>query len=125
MRRRDEKRLFLPALGFFLAILACAGTMRGDEFHLKDGSKIVGTIVGFGTITSGFIANAGVVSATNGELRLLGLATGAGAYRAVTERGPEARATQTPPSAPDQGESKPAPAPRDIRRVGPREDQTR
>src|SRR5438309_3050791 len=47
MRRRDDKRLFLPALGFFLAILACAGTMRGDEFHLKDGSKIVGTIVGF------------------------------------------------------------------------------
>lgn len=47
MRRPDEKRLFLPALGFFLAFLTVAGTARGDEFHLKDGSKIVGTIVGF------------------------------------------------------------------------------
>src|SRR5438309_7046527 len=47
MRRRDDKRLFLPALGCFLAILAVAGKARGDEFHLKDGSKIVGTIVGF------------------------------------------------------------------------------
>ena len=47
MRRRDHKRLFLPALGFFLAILAVAGGARGDEFRLKDGSKIVGTIVGF------------------------------------------------------------------------------
>ena len=47
MRGRDEKRLFLSALGIFLAILAVAGSVRGDEFHLKDGSKIVGTIVGF------------------------------------------------------------------------------
>jgi hypothetical protein len=47
MRRRDHKRLFLPAVGFFLAILAVAGKARGDEFRLKDGSKIVGTIVGF------------------------------------------------------------------------------
>ena len=47
MRRRVQNRLFLPALGFFLAILAVAGKARGDEFHLKDGSKIVGTIVGF------------------------------------------------------------------------------
>src|SRR5689334_16736249 len=47
MRRRDQKRLFLPALGFLLAILAVAGKACADEFHLKDGSKIVGTIVGF------------------------------------------------------------------------------
>jgi hypothetical protein len=47
MRRGVPKRVFLPALGFFLAILAVAGKARGDEFHLKDGSKIVGTIVGF------------------------------------------------------------------------------
>jgi hypothetical protein len=47
MRRRVQKRLFLPALCFFVAILAVAGKTRADEFHLKDGSKIVGTIVGF------------------------------------------------------------------------------
>lgn len=47
MRRRVQKRLFLPALGLFLAILAFASKARADEFHLKDGSKIVGTIVGF------------------------------------------------------------------------------
>jgi hypothetical protein len=47
MRGRVQKRVFLPALGFFLAILGVAGKARGDEFHLKDGSKIVGTIVGF------------------------------------------------------------------------------
>jgi hypothetical protein len=34
-------------MAFFLAILAVCGTARGDEFQLKDGSKIVGTIVGF------------------------------------------------------------------------------
>jgi hypothetical protein len=47
MPRRVQKRLFLPALCFLLAILAVAGKARADEFHLKDGSKIVGTIVGF------------------------------------------------------------------------------
>lgn len=47
MQRRVHKRPFLPAFGFFLAILGVAGKARGDEFHLKDGSKIVGTIVGF------------------------------------------------------------------------------
>ena len=47
MQWRVHKRPFLPALGFFLAILAVADMARGDEFHLKDGSKIVGTIVGF------------------------------------------------------------------------------
>ena len=47
MLKRVQKRLFLPALCFLLAILAVAGKARADEFHLKDGSKIVGTIVGF------------------------------------------------------------------------------
>lgn len=47
MQRRVHKRPFLPTFGFFLAILGVAGKARGDEFHLKDGSKIVGTIVGF------------------------------------------------------------------------------
>jgi len=47
MRGQVQKRLYLPALGFFLALLGVAGKARGDEFHLKDGSKIVGTIVGF------------------------------------------------------------------------------
>lgn len=36
-----------PAAMFIVAVLAIAGSARGDEFHLKDGSKIVGTIVGF------------------------------------------------------------------------------
>jgi len=47
MGRRDDKRLFLPVIVFFLAILALGRIARGDEFHLKDGSKIIGTIVSF------------------------------------------------------------------------------
>src|SRR5260370_791450 len=47
MPRRDDKRLFLPAVTYLLAMLALGGIARGDEFRLKDGSKIVGTIVGF------------------------------------------------------------------------------
>jgi hypothetical protein len=41
------KRVFLPAAASIVAILAIAANARGDEFHLKDGSKIVGTIVGY------------------------------------------------------------------------------
>ena len=45
MRGAYHKRLLVPAFLFVLALLAPAA--RGDEFHLKDGSKIIGTIVGF------------------------------------------------------------------------------
>lgn len=44
MQGANYKRFFLPA---FALVIVGAGTARGDEFHLKDGSKIVGTIVGF------------------------------------------------------------------------------
>jgi hypothetical protein len=47
MRGPNYKRAFLPAITFAVAILAVAGSARGDEFHLKDGSKIVGTIVSY------------------------------------------------------------------------------
>ncbi|PYU35108.1 MAG: hypothetical protein DMG31_04600, partial [Acidobacteria bacterium] len=47
MRRRNNRRFFVPAITFALAILAVAGSARADEFRLKDGSKIVGTIVAF------------------------------------------------------------------------------
>src|SRR5690242_1288524 len=45
MRGAYHKRLLVPAFLFVLALLAPAA--RGDEFHLKDGSKIIGSIVGF------------------------------------------------------------------------------
>jgi hypothetical protein len=47
MRGANYKRFFLPVFALVIAFLVCAGTARADEFHLKDGSKIVGTIVGF------------------------------------------------------------------------------
>jgi hypothetical protein len=47
MRGSNYKRFFLATVALFIAFLVGAGTARGDEFHLKDGSKIVGTIVGF------------------------------------------------------------------------------
>jgi hypothetical protein len=47
MRGSTHKRFLLPIFAVMIAFLVCAGTARGDEFHLKDGSKIVGTIVGF------------------------------------------------------------------------------
>jgi hypothetical protein len=46
MRGPNRKRVLLQA-AFVIAILAIAGGARGDEFHLKDGSKIAGTIVSF------------------------------------------------------------------------------
>ena len=46
MRGAQHKRIFLPAFLFVLGLLAAASA-RGDEFHLKDGSRIIGTIVGF------------------------------------------------------------------------------
>src|SRR5579872_1763578 len=46
MKGPNYKGIFSAAT-FIVAILAIAGSARGDEFHLKDGSKIVGTIVGF------------------------------------------------------------------------------
>ena len=46
MRGSNYRGIF-PAATFIFAILALAGSARGDEFHLKDGSKIVGTIVSF------------------------------------------------------------------------------
>jgi len=46
MRGPNRKRVSLPA-ACVIAILAAAASARGDEFHLKDGSKIVGTIVNF------------------------------------------------------------------------------
>lgn len=47
MGGRTENHYRLGAIAFFLAILAVAANARADEFHLKDGSKIVGTIVGY------------------------------------------------------------------------------
>src|SRR5690242_21657503 len=47
MRGANYKRFFLPVFALVIAFLVGAGTARGDEFHLKDGSKIIGTIVGF------------------------------------------------------------------------------
>src|ERR1700730_19159398 len=47
MRGANYKRFFLPVFVLVIAFLVGAGSARGDEFHLKDGSKIVGTIVGF------------------------------------------------------------------------------
>jgi hypothetical protein len=44
MQGANYKRFFLPA---FALVIVGAGTARGDEFHLKDGSKSVGTFVGF------------------------------------------------------------------------------
>ena len=43
---QNRKRVLLRA-ACAIAILAAAASARGDEFHLKDGSKIVGTIVNF------------------------------------------------------------------------------
>jgi hypothetical protein len=47
MRGANHKRLFLTGFAVVIAFLAGTGAARADEFHLKDGSKIVGTIVGF------------------------------------------------------------------------------
>jgi hypothetical protein len=44
---RSYQRLFLPGIALVLVILGAVSSGHGDEFHLKDGSKIVGTIVGF------------------------------------------------------------------------------
>ena len=43
----NYKRFLVPGFALLTAFLVGAGTARADEFHLKDGSKIVGTIVGF------------------------------------------------------------------------------
>src|SRR5690349_7768470 len=42
----NRKRVVLQA-ALVISIWAIAGSARGDEFHLKDGSKIAGTIVSF------------------------------------------------------------------------------
>src|SRR5579863_2317732 len=47
MRGANHKRFFLSGFAVVIAFLVGAGTARADEFHLKDGSKIIGTIVGF------------------------------------------------------------------------------
>lgn len=47
MRGPNHKGLFLAGFAVVIAFLAGTGAARADEFHLKDGSKIVGTIVGF------------------------------------------------------------------------------
>jgi len=47
MRGAKYKRIALQVAAFVIGILATAGRVRGDEFHLKDGSKIVGTIVSY------------------------------------------------------------------------------
>jgi len=47
MRGPIFKRFFLLGIASIFAILALGDRARGDEFHLKDGSKIVGTIVSF------------------------------------------------------------------------------
>jgi hypothetical protein len=47
MRGRIHRCPLLPSIACFLLLLAVTGNALGDEFHLKDGSKIVGTIVGF------------------------------------------------------------------------------
>jgi hypothetical protein len=43
----NYKRALLLSVALAMSIVAGASSARGDEFHLKDGSKIVGTIVGF------------------------------------------------------------------------------
>ena len=45
--RRYHHRLVRPVITLVFAILLFEGMARGDEFHLKDGSKIVGTIVAY------------------------------------------------------------------------------
>src|SRR5436853_3172338 len=47
MRGSSYKRVVLQLTTFVIAVLAVPGRARGDEFHLKDGSKIVGTIVSY------------------------------------------------------------------------------
>src|SRR5438309_1626385 len=47
MRGSSYKRVVLQLATFVIAVLAVPGRARGDEFHLKDGSKIVGTIVSY------------------------------------------------------------------------------
>jgi hypothetical protein len=47
MRGPNYKSALPSASMLIVAILAVGGLARGDEFHLKDGSKIVGTIVSF------------------------------------------------------------------------------
>ena len=46
MRGPNRKRVLLQA-ALVIAAVAFAGNAHGDEFHLKDGSKVVGTIVSF------------------------------------------------------------------------------
>ena len=46
MRVPNRKRVLLQA-ALVIAALAFASNARSDEFHLKDGSKVVGTIVSF------------------------------------------------------------------------------
>jgi hypothetical protein len=41
------KGIVLDVAALVIAILAVAGSARGDEFHLKDGSTIIGTIVSY------------------------------------------------------------------------------
>lgn len=47
MRGAKHRRVFLLRFAAAIAFVLSAGTVHGDEFHLKDGSKIIGTIVGF------------------------------------------------------------------------------
>lgn len=47
MRGSIQRRLLLSAVNIVFTILILSRAARSDEFHLKDGSKIVGTIVGY------------------------------------------------------------------------------
>jgi hypothetical protein len=47
MRGPNRKRIFLQVAIFVIAFVAITGRARADEFHLKDGSKVIGTIVSF------------------------------------------------------------------------------
>ena len=47
MRGPKRKPVLLQRAIWVIVCIAVAGGARGDEFHLKDGSKVIGTIVSF------------------------------------------------------------------------------
>jgi hypothetical protein len=47
MRGSGQRRFVLSAINILFTILVLSRAAQGDEFHLKDGSKIIGTIVAY------------------------------------------------------------------------------
>ncbi|HXI83200.1 MAG TPA: hypothetical protein VNL17_03820, partial [Verrucomicrobiae bacterium] len=75
-------------------LTASAGSVSNAATIVMSGGNLfagaitnAGSISGFGTL-SGTTVSSGLLTATNGELRLLGAVSGAGAYRAVAGVGP-------------------------------------